>query len=407
MKKITELNLAEKTVFLRTEFNVPLDERFEVADDSRLRASLPTIQYLCEKGASVMICSHLGRPRGERNPACSFKHVVGRLSDLLGQPVAFADDCIGPAREQAQAALEPGQVLLLENVRYHREEEANDPAFAKELSAGVDVYVNDAFGNSHRAHASMVGVSGCVPEKAAGLLVEREVGAIADFLENPQHPAVLVIGGAKVAGKSGKIHVIRNLLPVVDTVCIVGKIAYFFLQAQGISVGATISGDQRQIDAPDADLEHSLDDCRAMLKEAEALGKKIILPLDSVAKLLDGDKAFTVDHDGFNPIPPDAACLDMGPRTLAEIKEVIAGAKSVAWNGPAGYFEDERFQAGSLSIARAIEQSSARAIAGGGDTLAALKQVGLSSDNLHLCTGGGAMLNMLMGRELPAVAALR
>jgi 3-phosphoglycerate kinase len=406
MKKLKELEVKNKTVFLRTEFNVALDKDFNVIDDSRIKASMPTIKWLCNNGARVVICSHLGRPWGEYDVSKSLKHIVKPLSDLLERPVFFSSDCIGSDRFQAQKALNPSQVLLLENVRFHKEENENDPTFSRELAKGIDSYVNDAFGNSHRAHASMVGVPRFVKEKAPGILVEREVNAINSFLLETAHPAVAIIGGAKVAGKDGKIHVIRNLLRMMDVICIGGKIAYFFMLAKGESVGATIRADKRQIDAPGSDLANTLADCRAVLQLAEEKGKKIVLPVDSVVTRPVDDKAYVIDHQEER-FPDDASALDMGPRTVKMIEDSLTTARAVVWNGPLGYFEDKRFQEGSLVVAKTIEQYHPPTLIGGGDTLAVLKRADISQENIHICTGGGAMLTMLMGRELPAIDALR
>jgi len=406
MKKLKELEVKNKTVFLRTEFNVALDKDFNVIDDSRIKASMPTIKWLCNNGARVVICSHLGRPWGEYDVSKTLKHLVKPLSDLLEKPVFFSSDCIGSERFQAQKALKPSQVLLLENVRFHKEENENDPIFSQELAKGIDSYINDAFGNSHRAHASMIGVPRFVKEKAPGILVEREVNAINSFLVDTEHPAVAVIGGAKVAGKDGKIHVIRNLLRMMDVICIGGKIAYFFMLAKGESVGATISADKRQIDAPGSDLANTLEDCRVVLQLAEEKGKKIVLPVDSVVTRPGDDKAYVIDHQEER-FPDDASALDMGPCTVKMIEDSLTTARAVVWNGPLGYFEDERFQEGSLVVAKAIEQYHPPTLIGGGDTLAVLKRADISQENIHICTGGGAMLTMLMGRELPAIDALK
>jgi phosphoglycerate kinase len=406
MKKLKELEVKNKTVFLRSEFNVALDKAFNVVDDSRIKASLPTIEWLCSNGARVVICSHLGRPWGEYDVSMSLKHIIKPLSDLLEKPVSFSIDCIGPERVRAQKALEPSQVLLLENVRFHKEENDNDAAFSQELAKDIGIYVNDAFGNSHRSHASMIGVPRFVKEKAPGILVEKEINAINSFLVDTEHPAVAVIGGAKVAGKDGKIHVIRNLLRMMDVICVGGKIAYFFMLAKGESVGATITADKRQIDAPGSDLANTLEECRAVLRLAEEKGKKIVLPVDSVVTQPGNDNAYVIDHQA-DRFPGDASALDVGPRTVKMIKDSVTNAKAVVWNGPLGYFEDERFQEGSLVVARAIEEYHPPTLIGGGDTLAVLKKADISGKNIHICTGGGAMLTMLMGRELPAIEALK
>lgn len=398
MRTIQDIDVKSKTVLLRTEFNVVLDEG--VTSDPRLRYSVPTINALCERGARVLICSHLGRPWGSRDPSLSLHRLVEPLKDLLGRSILFVGDCIGPERLRLQRALQDGEILLLENVRFYAEENANDPVFAKLLSQGVDVYVNDAFGNCHRPHASMIGVPRFVREKAAGILLDRELKLITLFLNKTEHPAVAIIGGAKVAGKDGKIHVIRNLLSIVDVVCLVGKLAFFFLQSKNIQVGSTITADTRQIDAPGSDLWQTLADCRSLLEMAQRLGKHVILPVDCKTNEL---RNIDIERDSF---PDKAIALDIGPRTISAIREVVETARSVVWNGPAGFVEQEEYRTGTVSIAQAVAESTARCLIGGGDTVAALAGFKVSSERIHICTGGGAMLTLLMGRELPAVRAL-
>ncbi len=406
MEQLSRLTVTGKTVFLRTEFNVALDAEFRVVDDSRIKSSLPTIEWLCQNCARVVICSHLGRPWGEYDPSKSLKHIVSTLADSLGRPILFAADCVGEPRREEQAKLGPGEVLLLENVRFHKEENDNDEAFAQALAEGMDVYVNDAFGNSHRPHASMIGVPKYVSHKAPGCLLARELEAINRFLEGTSHPSVAIIGGAKVAGKDGKIHVIRNLLGIMDTVCVVGKIAYYFLQAQGMAVGRTITADLRGIDAPGSEVQESVAECTAVLEAAERSGKRIILPVHSLAILPGSDESVTISYDR-DTFPESASALDIGPRSREVAADLVKEASAVVWNGPAGYFEDSRFRGGTLAIADAVRTSSARVLVGGGDTVAALSgDAGFSDDRVHVCTGGGAMLAMLMGRELPAVRAL-
>ncbi|MDP6545810.1 MAG: phosphoglycerate kinase [Phycisphaerae bacterium] len=408
MKKLNDLTpdaLDGKTVFLRTEFNVALNDEFQVVDDSRIRASLPTIEWLTRSGARVVVCSHIGRPRGKYDRKKSLKHLVEPLSDLLKTPVSFAKNCIGPPRAKAQRALSRSGVLLLENVGFHMGEMENDPKFAASLASKIDIYVNDAFGNSHRSHASMASVPACVPQKVAGLSLVKELLAVNGFLEGTKHPAVAIVGGAKVAGEDGKIHVIRNIMPAMDSICIVGKIAYYFLKANGLSVGKTIDPDTRQIDAPESDVAQSVKDCAAVLEDPETKDTNILLPMDSIVASPRRVKVKPINHD-IEVIPPKASALDVGQRTTNAIGKLLKKARSIVWNGPAGYFEDPRFREGTLAIARAIKNSNAQVLVGGGDTLAALKDVGFSPARVHVCTGGGAMLVMLMGRELPAVTAL-
>lgn len=402
MNTVREMNVRSKLVLLRSEFNVVLAG--DVTNDPRLRSSLPTVNMLSDSGARVVICSHLGRPWGKRDPAFSLRQLVGPLTSLLGRPISFAEDCIGPARVSGQSSLAPGEILLLENVRFYPEENMNDLPFSRKLAEGIDVYVNDAFGNCHRAHASMVGVTHFINKKAAGLLLEQELRVISSFLEQTEHPAVGIIGGAKVAGKDGKIHVIRNLLRRMDVLCLVGKIAYYFLQAMGIPVGRTLTADVRQIDAPDADFDQSLADCRAVLAEAEEVGTRIVLPVDCKTDSGGGEPG-VVDLEA-GQLTDDGVALDLGPRSVARISEFVRDAKSVVWNGPAGFVERERYRLGTIAIARAVSESGARALVGGGDTVAALADLEVSSQHIHVCTGGGAMLALLMGRELPAVRAL-
>jgi phosphoglycerate kinase len=321
---------------------------------------------------------------------------------MLGAEVEFLPDCIGPERSRKLEALGPSDVVLLENVRYYKQENDNDEEFARALAEGVDVYINDAFGNCHRPHASMIGVPRFTREKASGLLVEQELDAVNEFLERTSHPAVAIVGGAKVAGKDGKIHVIKNLLPRVDSVCVVGKIAYYFMQAEGTAVGGTIGADDRQIDAPGSELGQTLRDCREVLAGARG---KIVLPVDSVCFNPEWPDVRIVDHE-TEEVPGDARALDVGPAATERIIGLVREARSIVWNGPLGLFEDERFRRSSLALAKAIGESGARVLVGGGDTLAALAEASIESDRIHVCTGGGAMLTMLMGRALPAIVAL-
>ncbi|UCD64895.1 MAG: phosphoglycerate kinase [Candidatus Zixiibacteriota bacterium] len=405
MRRVEELEVAGKVVFLRTEFNVALDENYNVVDDSRIRASLPTIQHLCDNGAKLVICSHIGRPWGKPDKSKSLCHLVEPLVSLLGRPVMFSADCIGPERQSLQERLQATDILLLENVRFYSEENDNDEAFSKQLASGVDIYVNDAFGNSHRPHASMIGVPKMVSQKAVGILVNQELNAINSFLTDAAHPAVAIIGGAKVAGKDGKIHVIRNLLKSMDYIVVVGKISYYFLEAVGQVVGSTISADRRQIDAPGSDIASAVDDCTAVIDLANEMGKEIFLPLDSVVVTPSGDQPTVIIH-GEDTFPSDGVAYDLGPRTLQRILNLVSQAGSVVWNGPLGYIEDERFRNSTVEVARKIGESRAKTLVGGGDTLTVLPDDSFSFDHIHVCTGGGAMLTMLMGRDLIAIRAL-
>lgn len=405
MQTLQQLDFRNKTVFLRTEFNVVLDEYNRVVDDSRIRASLPTISYLRNAGARLVVCAHLGRPWGKRDPSKSLQHLIEPLSALIGDNVIFATDCIGNERMLKQHSLHPGEVLLLENVRYYNEENVNDEKFALSLAEGIDVYINDAFGNSHRSHASMVGVPKHVIEKGIGLLLQHEVETINSFLSGTVHPSLAIVGGAKVAGADGKIHAIRNLISRMDSIAIVGKIAYYFLEATGAGTGATLSADKRQIDAPDSNMSTAIQECAGVLSDAQKLGKIILLPLDSIVLNLETNEMKVIDHL-VESVPRNSVAMDIGPRTIDAIKSAAKNAKAIVWNGPAGFFEDDRFKAGTLEVASAIAQSGAKTLVGGGETVTALQNVDLSASNIHVCTGGGAMLSMLMGRPLPAITAL-
>ncbi len=405
MKTLNDVGLAGKTVFLRCELNVAIDPETGTPDYTRIRASEPTIQRLRTEGARVVICSHMGRPWGKRDPEKSLRQLVQPLESVLGAPVLFTDDCVGSARDDAVAALGPGQTLLLENVRYYAEENANDPSFGAALVRGVDVYVNDAFGNCHRPHASMVAAALAAPERCAGLLLERELHEL-ELINRPEYrPTLGIIGGAKVSGKDGKIHVVRSLLARMDQVAVVGKLAYFFLLADGIAVGATLTADTRGIDAPGASLNEDVDACRAVLEEARLAGKPILLPADSVVKVDDYRSLVQFPQE---PVPERGRALDIGPATLAGLERAIDSARLVVWNGPAGYFEHPDYRAGTIGIAKALRASGKHGVIGGGDTVAAVVAVLEGQDNgaIHICTGGGAMLSWLMGAELPAVAAL-
>ncbi len=385
---VRDINIQGERVLLRADLNVPLDNG-AVADDTRVRESLPTIQYLVAGGASVLVCSHLGRPKGERNPDLSLAPVGERLAELLGQPVAFAEDCIGaPAVEVAQA-LAAGEVALLENLRFHPEEEANDRVFAAVLGTLATVYVNDAFGAAHRAHASTVGVANLLPG-VAGLLLEKEVLYLGSLVADPPRPFAAIVGGAKV---STKIAAIDHLLPKLDRLIVGGGMANTFLKAKGVDVGASLVED---------DL---LDMARDILARAEAAGVTVSLPEDAVvaAKLSPEAEADTVPIDAF---PPDRMILDVGPATLDSFEAALSGAAAVVWNGPLGVFEIEQFAGGSFGLARALAELDATTVVGGGETAAVVARSGLAESFTHVSTGGGASLEMLEGRELPGVAAL-
>ncbi len=385
---VRDINIRGERILLRADLNVPL-ENGAVADDTRIRESLPTIQYLVGGGASVLVCSHLGRPGGERNPDLSLAPVGERLAELLGQPVAFAEDCIGvPAVEVAQS-LAAGDVALLENLRFHPEEEANDRVFAAVLGTLATLYVNDAFGAAHRAHASTVGVANLLPG-VAGLLLEKEVRYLGSLVADPPRPFAAIVGGAKV---STKIAAIDHLLPKLNRLLVGGGMANTFLKAKGVDVGASLVED---------DL---LDLARDILGRAEAAGVTVSLPEDAVvaAKLSPDAEADTVPIDAF---PPDRMILDVGPATLASFEAALAGAAAIVWNGPLGVFEIEQFSGGSFGLARALADLDATTVVGGGETAAVVARSGLAERFTHVSTGGGASLEMLEGRELPGVAAL-
>jgi phosphoglycerate kinase len=382
---IQDLDLRGKRVFIRVDFNVPLAPGGqEISSDKRISASLPTIRYALHHGAAVILASHLGRPKGKPNPEMSLKPVAKRLEQLLGQPVAMAPDCVGP---QVQAMLPaPGGVLLLENLRFHPEEEKNDPEFSRQLAVLCDVYVNDAFGSAHRAHASTVGMVAFVSQAAAGLLMEQELKYLTMVTRHPERPCIAILGGAKV---SDKIQVIDNLMKIVDKLLIGGAMAYTFFKAQGRPVGKSLVE------------EDKVDLAKTLLASA---GDKLLLPLDHVvaAELKEG-AVNQVVHD----IPDDMMGLDIGPQTVAAYSKVIASAKTIVWNGPMGVFEKRPFDKGTVAIAKAVAGSGAISVVGGGDSEKAVKSAGIADKISHISTGGGASLEFLAGIELPGVAVLK
>ena len=387
---VRDLEPKSKRIFMRVDFNVPLNDAGEITDDTRIQASLPTIKYIVERSGRLILASHLGRPKGKVNPKMSLKPAATRLAQLLGKPVAFAADCIGPEAAAAAQALKDGDVLLLENLRFHPEEEKNVPEFAQKLAALAEVYVDDAFGSAHRAHGSTEGITHYLSPCAAGLLMEKELEYLGKAVENPARPYVAIVGGAKV---SDKIELLQNFLKIADTVLVGGAMAYTFLKAQGVETGKSKTEDDK------------LDLAKTLLADAASRGKKFLLPIDHiVADKFDASAiAETVTS---RAIPADRIGLDIGPATRAEYAAEIAKAKTIVWNGPMGVFEMPQFAEGTLAIAKAVAASSAVSIVGGGDSVAAVKKMGVADKISHISTGGGASLEFLSGITLPGVAAL-
>ncbi len=389
LKTLNDLNLENKRVLIRVDYNVPL-KNGAITDDTRIRASLPTIQYILKKkGTSIVIMSHLGRPNAGKSPEFSLKPTADRLSELLKRPVLMADDCIGPSVEKQAKELAPGGVLVLENVRFHKEEEKNDPAFAKQLAGLGELYVNDAFGTAHRAHASTEGVAHYLPS-AAGFLIEKEVKFLGGLLENPQKPYVAIIGGAKV---STKIAVLESLLPKCTTLIIGGGMAYTFLKAQGHAIGKSLVE------------EDFLDTAKRLLQRATELKVEVLLPLDHIVANEFSEKASPEAVDTVD-IPAGKIGMDIGPRTLAEMKDRILKAKSLVWNGPLGVFEFDAFGNGTLETAKLVAKCKGTTVVGGGDSVAAVNKFGLADKIDHVSTGGGASLEFLEGKILPGIKAL-
>ena len=385
-KTIRDIDVKDKRVLVRVDFNVPVKEGV-VGDDNRIRAALPTINYLLENGAALILCSHLGRPKGEVKPEFSLRPVAEYLGKLIDKPVAFAEDCIGPKAEDAAKALKPGDVLLLENTRFHAGETKNDPEIAKQLASLADVYVNDAFGSAHRAHASTEGVAQFLPA-VAGFLLEKEIKYLGQAVANPEKPFVAILGGAKI---SDKIGVIKNLLTKADSILIGGGMANTFFKAEGYPVGDSLVEDD------------ALDTAKEILEQA---GTKFRLPVDVViADKFEADAAQKTMSTG--PIPDGWRILDIGPETVVHFAKIIGEAKTVVWNGPMGVFEFPAFAKGTFAIAQAAAESEAVTIVGGGESVAAVKQSGLADKITHISTGGGASLEMLEGLTLPGVAALQ
>jgi phosphoglycerate kinase len=410
---INDLNVRGKRVFVRVDYNVPMEEKdgqMVINDATRIQATLPTLDLLIQGGARIILAAHLGRPKGKPEPSMSLRPVAAKLADLLGRPVAFVDDCLGEKAKQTAAALKEGDVLLLENVRYYREEEANDPEFAEKLAELADLYVNDAFGAAHRAHASTEGVARVITARggqcAAGLLMQKELKFLGEELEEPARPFVVILGGAKV---SDKIKVIDRLLERADALLVGGAMTYTFALAQGKQVGKSLV-------EPDSTAV-----AKAALAKAESRGVKFLLPVDNVVAR--PEKTDKLDKKGKPviawqepgaldgaDIPGEVAGLDIGPKTIQLYCEAIRGAKTILWNGPMGMFEDKRFAEGTFAVAQAVaeatQQGGAKSIIGGGDSVKALNKSGLADKVTFVSTGGGASLEFLEGQELPGVAAL-
>lgn len=384
-KTIRDMDFKGKKVLVRVDFNVPIKDGV-VSDDTRIRAALPTIQYLLDQGAAVILCSHLGRPKEGPDPQFSMKPTADHLSQLLGKPVAFAEDCVGPVAEEAASKLKPGDVLVLENTRFHKGETKNDPEMAKQLAALADVYVNDAFGSAHRAHASTEGVARLLPA-VAGFLMEKEIQYLGQAIANPERPFVAILGGAKI---SDKIGVIRNLLEKADQVLIGGGMANTFFKAQGYPVGDSLVEDE------------ALDTAKELLAQGSS---KLRLPVDVVIadKFEDGAQKKVIS---MGPIPEGWRIMDIGPETVAAYRKAILPAGTIVWNGPMGVFEFPNFAEGTFEIAKAVAECKGTTIVGGGDSVSAVKKSGVADQITHISTGGGASLEMLEGLVLPGVAAL-
>lgn len=387
-KSIEELELSGKLTFIRVDFNVPLNDAGEVTDDTRIRAALPTIEHAMKAGAKIVLASHLGRPKGKVVPSMSLRPAGSRLSELLGKPVTLADDCVGDGVKKLMKDLREGEVLLLENLRFHAEEEKNDSAFSKALADGVEVYVNDAFGAAHRAHASTAGMVEHVPFKGAGLLMAKELQHLGGILADPAKPFVAIVGGAKVSDKVGVLHA---LVDRAQTLLIGGAMAYTLLKAQGVAVGTS------RVE------EDALELAQRILDAAKARGVTLMLPTDHVvaAQFAADAEATTVSR-----IPDGQMGLDIGPETAKRYASAIQSAKTVFWNGPMGVFEWDAFASGTRTVAEAVASTSATTVVGGGDSVAALNASGLGDRVDHVSTGGGASLELIEGKTLPGVAAL-
>ena len=389
-KTIRQLSVVNKKVFMRVDFNVPLDEQRHIIDDTRIQKTLPTIRYVLEQGGAVILASHLGRPKGKRRKEFSLQPVAERLSELLQQPVTMAPDCIGEATKELVSKMKPGDIVLLENLRFHAEEEKNDPDFAKQLAALGDIGVNDAFGCCHRAHASVSGIAAFLP-MVAGLLLAKEIQFLGETVTNPEHPFAAIIGGAKI---SDKINVIDHLLDKVDVMIIGGGMANTFLLAQGYAVGKSL------VEMDKIEL------AKKLLQKAKQKNVHFLLPVDvTVAFNFANDSEYVVTN--LNDIPQTGMILDIGTRSQAIFAEALKDMKTIIWNGPMGVFEMPHFALGTQAVAKAVADASAVSIVGGGDSLAAINQMGLADAITHISTGGGASLEYLEGKALPGIIALQ
>ena len=393
-KSVDDINVKGKRVLVRCDFNVPLKDG-KITDENRLVAALPTIKKLIADGGKVILCSHLGKPKGEPKPELSLAPVAVRLSELLGQEVKFAADpeVVGPNAKAAVAEMKDGDIILLENTRYRAEETKNGEAFSKDLASLCDVFVNDAFGTAHRAHCSNVGVTEYVDTAVVGYLMQKEIDFLGNAVENPVRPFVAILGGAKVADK---LNVISNLLEKCDTLIIGGGMAYTFLKAQGKEIGKSLVDDSK------------IDYCNEMMAKAEKLGKKLLLPVDAVVSAdfpNPIDAPIEVENVSVDNIPVDKEAMDIGKETAALYADAVKTAKTVVWNGPMGVFENPTLAAGTIAVAKALADTDATTIIGGGDSAAAVNQLGFGDKMSHISTGGGASLEFLEGKELPGVAA--
>ena len=384
-RTIKDVNVSGKKVLVRVDFNVPLDENLKITDDTRMRMAVPTLKHIIDNGGKLIIMSHLGRPKGEVVAKYSLKSVVGHLSELLGKPVAFANDCIGEEATKVVNSLKDGEVALLENLRFHKEEEKNNPDSAKALASLGDIFVSDAFGTAHRAHASTAGIADTLPAYA-GFLMEKEITYLSKVTENPERPLVAIMGGAKV---SDKILVIENLLEKVDTLLIGGGMAYTFLKSQGVKIGKSLSEDDK------------LDLAKSLLEKAKKLGKKMLFTQDVIATK---DFNSVLGTYTMAELPDDAEGVDIGPETIKAFEAELKKAKTVLWNGPMGVFEKPAFANGTRKIAEILGTLNATTVIGGGDSVAAIEQMGCADKVSHVSTGGGACLEFLEGKTLPGIA---